>query len=136
LLSTATLATLFSLPLAIVAGWLLWRSLDWSLVGDATIFHFIASQFQMGAVPYRDIFDINMPLIYYIHAAVVAIGGMGDVAWRAFDLTAAVIMSILILMLVWPAGRAVANGTPSHGRHAATARVERAATASRFASAH
>jgi hypothetical protein len=30
------------------------------------------------------------------------------VAWRAFDLTAAVLMSILILMLVWPAGRAVA----------------------------
>ena len=29
-------------------------------------------------------------------------------AWRAFDLTAAVLMSILILMLVWPAGRAVA----------------------------
>ena len=108
LLSTAKLATLFNLPLAIVAGWLLWRSLDWPLVGDATVFHFIASQFQMGAVPYRDIFDVNMPLIYYIHAAVVAIGGMGDVAWRAFDLTAAVIMSILILMLVWPAGRAVA----------------------------
>jgi hypothetical protein len=85
-----------------------WRSLDWPLVGDATIFHFIAGQVQMGAVPYRDIFDINMPLIYYIHAAVVAIGGMSDVAWRAFDLTAALLMSGLILMLVWPAGRAVA----------------------------
>jgi hypothetical protein len=106
--STARLATLFNFPLAIVAGWLLWRSLDWPLVGDATIFHFIAGQFHMGAVPYRDIFDINMPLTYYIHAAVVAIGGMGDAAWRAFDLTAAVVMSGLILMLVWPAGRAVA----------------------------
>jgi hypothetical protein len=108
LLSTARLATLFNLPLAIAAGWLLWRSLDWPLVGDATIFHFIAGQFQMGAVPYRDIFDINMPLIYYIHAAVVAIGGMSDVAWRVFDLSAALLMSGLILMLVWPAGRAVA----------------------------
>jgi Dolichyl-phosphate-mannose-protein mannosyltransferase len=105
---TARLATLFNLPLAIAAGWLLWRSLDWPLVGDATIFHFIAGQVQMGAVPYRDIFDINMPLIYYIHAAVVAIGGMSDVAWRAFDLAAALLMSGLILMLVWPAGRAVA----------------------------
>jgi hypothetical protein len=106
--STARLVTLFNFPLAIVAGWLLWRSLDWPLVGDATIFHFIAGQFHMGAVPYRDIFDINMPLTYYIHAGVVAIGGMGDAAWRAFDLTAAVVMSGLILMLVWPAGRAVA----------------------------
>ena len=108
LLSTARLATLFNLPLAISAGWLLWRSLDWPLVGDATIFHFIAGQFQMGAIQYRDIFDINMPLIYFVHAAVIAIGGMGDGAWRAFDLTAAVLMSGLILVLVWPAGRAVA----------------------------
>ena len=108
MLSTAKLTTLFNFPFAIAAGWLLWRSLDWPLVGDATIFHFIAGQFQMGAVPYRDIFDINMPLIYYIHAALVAIGGMSDVAWRAFDLTAALLMSGLILMLVWPAGRAAA----------------------------
>ena len=102
MLSTARIATLFNVPLAIAAGWLLWHSLDWPLVGDATIFHFIAGQFQMGAVPYRDIFDINMPLIYYIHAAVVAIGGMSDVAWRAFDLSAALLMSGLILVLVGP----------------------------------
>jgi hypothetical protein len=108
LLSTARLATFFNLPLGIAAGWLLWRSLDWPLVGDATIFHFIAGQFQMGAVPYRDIFDINMPLIYFVHAAIIAIGGMGDAAWRAFDLTAAVLISSLILVLVWPAGRAAA----------------------------
>ena len=91
-LSSVRLATLFNLPLAIAAGWLLWRSLDWPLVGDATIFHFIAGQFQMGAVPYRDIFDVNMPLTYFVHAAVIAIGGMGDAAWRAFDLTAAVLV--------------------------------------------
>ena len=108
MLSNSRNVTFFNLPLAVVTGWLLWRSLDWPLVGDATIFHFIASQFQMGAIQYRDIFDINMPLIYYIHAAVIAIGGIGDGAWRAFDLTAAVLMSGLILVLVWPAGRAVA----------------------------
>src|SRR5262245_29379807 len=107
-LSSARLAILFNLPLAIAAGWLLWHSLNWPLVGDGTIFHFIAGQFQMGAVPYRDIFDINMPLIYYIHAAVLAIGGMSDVAWRTFDLTAALLTSGLILMLMWPAGRAAA----------------------------
>ena len=39
----------------------------------------------MGAVPYRDIADVNMPLTYGIHAAVVSIGGMSDLAWRAFD---------------------------------------------------
>ena len=108
MLSNSRLVTIFNLPLAVVAGWLLWRSLDWPLVGDAAIFHFVAGQMRMGAVPYRDIVDINMPLTYGIHAAVVAIGGMSDVAWRVFDLTAAAVMSTLILMLVWPAGRAVA----------------------------
>jgi hypothetical protein len=108
LLSNARLTTLFNLPFAVAAGWLLRRSLDWPLIGDATIFHFIASQFLMGAVPYRDVFDINMPLIYFIHSAVIATAGMGDVAWRAFDLTSAAFVSSLILMLVWPAGRAVA----------------------------
>lgn len=103
-----TLVTLLNVALAVAVGALLWQSLAWPLVGDAAIFHFIAGQMQMGAAPYRDIIDINMPLIYFIHAAVVAIGGMSDVAWRAFDLTAAALMSGLILMLVWPAGRAVA----------------------------
>ena len=102
------LVTFLNFALAAAAGLLLWRSLDWPLVGDASIFHFIAGQMQMGAVPYRDIVDINMPLIYFIHVAVVAIGGMGDVAWRAFDLAATALLSGLILVLVWPAGRAPA----------------------------
>jgi hypothetical protein len=98
----------FNVPVAAVAGWLLWRSRDWPLVGDATILHFIAAQLKMGAVPYRDIADVNMPLTYVIHAAVVTIGGMSDVAWRAFDVLAAAVLSGLIFVLVAPAGRAVA----------------------------
>ena len=102
------LVSAFNLPLAVFAGWLLWRSLEWPLVGDATVLHFIAGQMKMGAVPYRDIVDFEMPLTYLIHAVVVAIGGMSDGAWRAFDLAATAVMSALILMLVAPAGRAVA----------------------------
>ena len=105
---TSKLINSFNLALAVVVAALLWRSLDWRVVGDAAIFHFIAVQMQMGAVPYRDIVDVNMPLIYLIHAAIVTIGGVGDVVWRVFDLTAAGLMSGLILMLVWPAGRAAA----------------------------
>ena len=108
LVSNSRLLTAFNLPLALVAGWLLWDSRGWPLIGDATIFHFIASQIKMGAVPYRDIVDMNMPLTYAIHAAIISIGGISDIAWRAFDLIAAAIMSALILALVWPAGRAAA----------------------------
>jgi hypothetical protein len=99
---------LFDVPLAAFVGWLLWRSLEWPLVGDATFFHFIASQMQMGAVPYGDIVDIQMPLMYLIHAAIVATIGMSDVAWRVFDLAAAAVIAGLILMLVWRGGRSAA----------------------------
>jgi hypothetical protein len=78
LASNARLVVLFNVPLAAAAGALLWCSLSWPLVGDAAIFHFIAGQMQMGAVSYRDIIDINMPLIYFIHTAVVALGGMSN----------------------------------------------------------
>jgi len=107
-LATSGLVALFDVPFAVLTAWLTWRSLHWPLVGDAAIFHFIAGQMKMGAVPYRDIVDVNMPLTYDLHAAVVSIGGMSDTAWRAFDLIAAAIMSACILMLVAPAGRAVA----------------------------
>jgi len=51
LLSNSRLVTIFNLPLAVVAGWLLWRPLDWRQVGDVAIFHFVAGQMKMGAVP-------------------------------------------------------------------------------------
>jgi hypothetical protein len=106
--SKIDLVTIANVPLALAVAVLLWHSLDWPLIGDAAIFHFIAEQMRMGAIPYRDIYDVNMPLVYVVHAGIVAVGGMSDVASRAFDLGCAAAMSALILMLVWPAGRPVA----------------------------
>jgi hypothetical protein len=107
--STSRLIAIANVPIVAVVAWLLGRSLAWPLTGDAALFHFMAGQFLIGLVPYRDLADINMPLLYGIHAAIVAIGGMSDAAWRAFDLLAAAVMSVLIAMLVRPAGRAAAT---------------------------
>jgi len=79
-LSTSRLIAIVNVPVFAVAAWLLWRSLAWPLTGDAAIFHFMANQFLMGLVPYRDLADVNMPLVYGIHAAIVSIGGMSDAA--------------------------------------------------------
>src|SRR5262249_26685621 len=108
----ARLVTGVNVLLAVAAGCLLWRSLDWPLVGDATIFHFIAAQMQNGAVPYRDIIDINMPLIYVIHLAVVAIGGLGDAAWRGFCLGPPPLLSGLFPVLFLAPG----GGRPTQPR--------------------
>ncbi len=63
-----------------------WRSLGWPLIHDAPLFHYIGWLLTQGAVPYRDIFDVNMPGVYLLHWALVATVGASDVVWRLFDL--------------------------------------------------
>ena len=71
---------------AALAGYLALRSLGWPLIHDAPLMHYIAWIIARGGVPYRDVFDMNLPGIYLIHAAVVAVAGRSDLAWRLFDL--------------------------------------------------
>ena len=47
--------------------------------------HYIVWLISQGAVPYRDTFDMNMPGVYLIHLAVLAVGGAGDLAWLVFE---------------------------------------------------
>ena len=102
------------LILAVSAGlgvWLGWRSLGWPLIHDAPIMHYVAWLVAQGAVPYRDVFDMNMPGVYLIHWAVLSTVGAGDLAWRLID-------------LVWLAaicGLLVAYGIRTRDREAAAA---------------
>src|SRR5262250_2932102 len=48
--------------------------------------HYVAWLMTQGAVPYRDVFDMNMPGIYLLHLGVISVLGEGDRAWRCFDL--------------------------------------------------
>ncbi len=76
-----------------VAGILGWHiamaaiaSLQWPLINDPPIFHYIASRIMEGAAPYRDIYDMNMPLTYVLHMAAIGIFGVNDIGFRYFDL--------------------------------------------------
>ena len=62
------------------------RSWGWPLVHDAPLMHYVAWLIGQGAVPYRDVFDMNMPGVYLLHLGVIGIMGEGDRAWRLFDL--------------------------------------------------
>ncbi|HVQ75451.1 MAG TPA: glycosyltransferase family 39 protein [Candidatus Binatia bacterium] len=72
---------------ALVLGWLAWRSLGWPLIHDAPLMHYVAWLVVEGAVPYRDVFDMNLPGAYLVHAATLVAAGPGDLAWRLVDLT-------------------------------------------------
>jgi hypothetical protein len=72
-----------SAALAIYLGW---RSWSWPLIHDAPIMHYVAWLVTQGAVPYRDVFDMNVPGVYLLHLGVISLLGEGDRAWRLFDL--------------------------------------------------
>src|SRR5713226_6304925 len=80
------------LPWALVIGlagvvvYVGWLSLPWPLIHDVPIMHYVAWRISQGAVPYRDLFDMNFPGIYLVHLVVLKMLGSGDAAWRLFDL--------------------------------------------------
>ena len=57
--STSRLTAIVNVPVLALVAWLLGRSLAWPLTGDAAIFHFMAGQFLIGLVPYRDLAEIG-----------------------------------------------------------------------------
>jgi hypothetical protein len=95
---------------AALAMWLAWRSLHWPLIHDGPIMHYIAWRISEGAVPYRDIFDMNFPGAYLVHLLIITTLGTGDVAWRVADLTAVGVASACIAALAAPWGRVAAAG--------------------------
>jgi hypothetical protein len=86
------------------------RSLGWPLIHDAPLMHYVAWRIGEGAVPYRDLFDMNFPGTYLLHLGVLRTLGPGDTAWRVFDLAwlAATCLAIAALARRW--GMVAASG--------------------------
>ena len=80
----------------------------WPLIHDAPLMHYIAWRMLSGDVPYRDIFDMNMPGTYFIHIAVLTLLGKGDLAWRVFDIAWVIFSASTIALFCRPFGRLAA----------------------------
>jgi hypothetical protein len=89
--------------------WLVWRSITWPLVHDAPLMHYVAWRVSEGAVPYRDLFDMNFPGVYVLHLIVVRMLGTGDLAWRMFDLAWLAALAAGAAAFVAPWGRVAAG---------------------------
>jgi hypothetical protein len=92
-----------------LVGWLVWRSLAWPLVHDAPVMHYVAWRIGEGAVPYRDVFDMNFPGVYLLHLLVVRALGIGDLAWRMFDLAWLAALAVSAAAFAAPWGRVAAG---------------------------
>jgi hypothetical protein len=100
------------LCIALISGMLVWlavgtagllaQSIRWPLVHDAPIMHYVAWRISQGAVPYREIVDMNMPGVYLIHLAVLKVVGPSDLGWRAFDLLWLSVTNVLLWRLCHP----------------------------------
>jgi hypothetical protein len=77
-------------------------SLHWPLVWDETVIHTVNLLMAHGMVPYRDIFDINMPLMYLIDGWQMQLFGPGDFALRIYEF---VILGLLVIAMIVVSGR-------------------------------
>jgi hypothetical protein len=107
---TSVVSALVVSGFAALALTLAWRSRAWPLVHDAPILHYIAWRIGDGAVPYRDLFDMNQPGVYLLHLGLLKTFGAGDAAWRAFDLAWLAITALAVAALAAPWGAAAAVG--------------------------
>jgi len=95
---------------AVVVVRLLARSFAWPLVHDAPVMHYVAWRIGEGAVPYRDLFDMNVPGTYLLHLAALRVLGAGDGGWRAFDLAWLAATTVLLAVFARPWGALPAVG--------------------------
>ena len=64
-----------------------------------------------GAVPYRDLFDMNFPGTYLVHLAALRAFGAGDAGWRVFDLAWLAATSLALAAFARPWGWMAAAGS-------------------------
>ncbi|MBI2203072.1 MAG: hypothetical protein HYU41_04345 [Candidatus Rokubacteria bacterium] len=96
--------------LGLIGIYVLWSSLPWPLIHDAPIMHYVAERIAGGAVPYRDLFDMNQPGVYLVHLVVLRVLGGSDLAWRVFDLAWLAVTAVLAARFARPWGLGAAAG--------------------------
>ncbi len=97
-----------ALAFAAIACVLAVASLRWRMQHDSPIMLYIAFLMdRYGAVPYRDIFDINMPGTYLIYSLLGRSLGYSDLAFRTGDL----IYLCGITVVTWAAMKTFSRGT-------------------------
>lgn len=100
--TTRVLRIVVALAVVIAAAMLLvvaLASLKWRYVLDSPLMIYAGFLVAGGSVPYRDLFDMNMPGTYLVMAAMGRVFGWNDLGFRVFDLLC--LASISISTFLW-----------------------------------
>jgi len=99
------------LVLAALLGSVAWAvagTLHWPIVGDAPLLHYVCFLMDHGKLPYRDVFDMDMPGTYSLEWAAIHLLGPGALAWRFTDFVLVAViggaMVAISLPVDWLAG--------------------------------
>ena len=85
MLKRPPVGVLVVLGLAALTAALAWRSRGWPLIHDAPLMHYVAWRIGRGAVPYRDLFDMNFPGVYLLHMLALRLFGAGCLGVQMFS---------------------------------------------------
>lgn len=84
--SISPLLQIVAVLLLVPIGALTLLSLRWEIFHDATLMYFIGRDIAHGARAVADVFDMNMPLVHWMHAGIYILFGLNPLAWRLLDL--------------------------------------------------
>lgn len=88
----------FLILLASAVGYIVF-TIRWPWMWDDQVFHYDVFLMKHGKVPYRDIYDLNMPGCFLMERWAIAVFGGGDLGWRFYEfalLGALTVSSIII----------------------------------------
>ncbi len=87
-------------------------SLRWRFASDSAFLHYVAYLInEHGFVPYRDLFEVNMPGTYLFHMAVGRMFGYSDLAFRLVSVAWLIATLTVTWFVMKPVGRATAFGS-------------------------
>jgi hypothetical protein len=77
-------------------------TIHWQWMWDTQVMHYIVLLLNHGKVPYKDIYDINMPGAYLTERWAIGIFGGGDLGWRLYEFTLLGSMTLAMIVIALP----------------------------------
>jgi hypothetical protein len=77
-------------------------TIHWQWLWDTQVMHYIVLLLNHGKIPYRDIYDINMPGAYLTERWAIDIFGSGDLGWRFYEYTLLSTMTLAMIVIAKP----------------------------------
>ena len=77
-------------------------TLHWQWMWDTQVMHYISFLLDHGKIPYKEIYDINMPGAYLTERWAIDIFGGGDLGWRLYEFTLLGTMTAAMIVIATP----------------------------------